>query len=126
LLIAHGAVVNTAQSTWVPLIFARKHLAVIELLIKNGANVNARDSSGYTVLMSYISTKDIPEEIIKKADLLIKNGADINTVNHIFSIRESVLDVAIGERCVPAVIDFLRKNGAKTAKELSKDYDAKR
>lgn len=117
LLLAHGAVVNRAQAPSIPLIFARKHLAVIEFLIKNGANVNARDSSGYTVLMNYVLLEDIPEEITKKADILIKNGADINAINKIVT-ESTVLDMAIFNRCAPVVIDFLRKNGAKSAKEL--------
>lgn len=58
-----------------PLMIAtcRKYRRIAEILIANGADVNARDSSGWTALM--YASRDGNIEII---NLLVENGADTN------------------------------------------------
>jgi len=60
-----------------------------QLLIENGADVNARNVYGSTPL-HLVSTIEI-------AKLLIKNGADINADNHGYTPLHTILSVEVGQ-----------------------------
>jgi len=95
------------------------HKEIVELLIANGAVVNAFSSS--TNFMStnsltplhtaaYWGRKEITE-------LFIANGADVNAK---FEDGETPLDTAISRKH-PETADLLRKHGGKTKKELKSE-----
>lgn len=62
---------------------------VLDLLIKSGADVNARDTDDYTPLIYLMQNLNLPEDLGKKkdwvkvrcADMLIQAGADVNARN---------------------------------------------
>jgi ankyrin repeat protein len=107
--LAGGADVNAKNvDGWTPLHEAafggRKE--IVELLISNGADVNAKhDGFGTTPLhrAAYRGHKEIVE-------LLIGKGADVNAKN---ANGETPIDWAKGETA-----DLLRKHGGKTFEEL--------
>ena len=81
---------------------ARKgHKEIVELLIAEGADVNAKESAGWTPLHN--AALDGHREI---AELLIAEGADVNA-KHVGG--QTPLDLAKGETA-----DILRKHGGKT------------
>lgn len=79
--IAAGADVNrkTNQEGRTPLMIAahRSKLDAARLLIRNAADLNARDSNGETALM--IAVKSSNTEIVQ---LLVENGAELNSRNN--------------------------------------------
>ena len=82
------------------------HKEIVELLIDNGANVNAKNTIGETPLHQAVS-----REVV---ELLIANKAKVNTLNR---LGATPLDTAIlGKQ--PETADLLRKHGGKTGDEL--------
>ena len=90
-----------------PLLYAAEkgQKEIAELLITKGADVNAKDSQGWTLLQH--AAINGHKEI---AQLLIANGADVNAKDH---NGETPLDYADDETA-----DLLRKHGGKTGEEL--------
>ena len=82
------------------------HKEITELLIDNGANVNAKNRIGETPLHQAVS-----REVV---ELLIANKAKVNTLSR---LGATPLDTAI-LRKQPEITDLLRKHGGKTKKEL--------
>ena len=76
----------------------------LELLLKNGADVNARNKDDVTVLGLALLYHSSPEIF----ELLLKYGADVNVPDK-FGVR--VLDLA--EYGNPEVVDLLMKYGAE-------------
>ena len=128
-----------------PLHYAAKRgeKEIAELLIANGADVNARGMMGWTPL-SWAANKEIAELLIAKgadvkaktdfeytplhwaavsghkevAELLIANGADVNAIIVSGQYQgKTPLDMAIRLRRTET-IDLLRKHGGKTGEEL--------
>jgi len=107
--------------------FSSMDVATIEYLIAHGADVNVKDTNGYTPLMSHThksrivngECKDFPAEAIAILRLLLKHGADINAR---LPNGKTVLDLAIdNQRSGDAeVIRFLIQNGAQHGSDLTK------
>ena len=110
--LASGTDVNAKNEDGVtPLLVAavsgRKE--IIELLIREGADVNAK-VNGVTPLhqAAFRSHKEI-------AELLIANGADLNAVDNVGKFGRTPLDWTFGKT---EIADLLRKHGGKTGEEL--------
>jgi len=90
------------------------HKEIAELLIANGADVNAKNEGGFTPLHSAASLGY--KEII---ELLIAKGADVNAevVSKTRYNGRTPLDEAIVDNETEAA-NLLRKHGGKTKKEL--------
>ena len=84
-------------------------IRAVKLFIAAGADVNAKDSYGYTPL--HRAAYDRQKEI---AELLIAKGADVNAKNE---DGETPLDWAINFKKTENA-DLLRKHGGKTGAEL--------
>ena len=109
-----GVDVDEGDDSWpgmTPLHYASDegHTKVVELLIANGADVNAKNDNGWTPLhlAAYWGGKEIVE-------LLIAAGADVNAKN---DNGNTPLDWAILRKHTETA-DLLRKHGGKTAEEL--------
>jgi len=110
--LASGTDVNAKDDDGVtPLLVAavsgRKE--IIELLIREGADVNAK-VNGVTPLhqAAFRSHKEI-------AELLIANGADLNAVDNVGKFGRTPLDWTFGKT---EITELLRKHGGKTGEEL--------
>jgi len=92
---------------------AKGQKEIVELLIAEGADVNAKSDSGSTPL--HDAAINGRKEV---AELLIANGADVNAI--IVSGRnqgKTPLDMTIRLRRTETA-DLLRKHGGKTGEEL--------
>ena len=97
---------------WIPLheaaVYGPKEM--VELLIANGADVNAKGRVGNTAL--HLAANQNKEDIF---ELLIANGADVNAKN---KFNETPLDFAVAKTNNLKIPDLLRKHGGKTGEEL--------
>ena len=82
---------------------------IIEILLEHGADINAHDNGGNTLLHELSYTPDL-----KIINLLIDRGADVNAINN---RGETVLDLMIQNKVDKDVIETLERNGAKRSKE---------
>lgn len=78
----------------------------VKMLVDRGADANARDPDGHTILMLMASSDAIPTNAVKS---LIAEGADINAKD---PAGRTALDFA-KQRGATAVVDLLVKAGAK-------------
>ena len=106
--LAAGTDVNLVSDGFTPL-----HIAgwtgtkeIVELLIKNGADVNATHNGGGTPL--HWAARKGQKEIV---ELLISNGANVNA-------QDEDGGTPLFYASNPDIADLLRKHGAKTAEEL--------
>jgi ankyrin repeat protein len=78
----------------------------IKLLLDRGADVNAKDPAGRTILMLAACSDALPVETVKT---LIERGADVNAKS---ATGETALDLA-KQRGETTIVDLLIKAGAK-------------
>ena len=111
--LAAGIDANT-QNAWgvTPLHFAAKkgHKEIAELLIANGADVNAKDGDEDILGGTSPLFDPVGQGYTEIVELLIKKGADINLANN---SGLTVSDLAWG-----STSKLIRKHGGKTGKEL--------
>ena len=88
------------------------HKEIAELLIANGANVNAKMDNGFTSLHWAAIAPNAHEGHKEVAELLIAEGADVNAKD---AFSETPLDYA---KRHPETAALLRKHGGKTGEEL--------
>lgn len=124
-LLNKGVDVNFSSSDGKTLLMAaafRDQIGVMQLLIKHGADTNAKDKTGNTPL-HYLCSKKFYikyEYEVEAVELLIRNGATINIVNHegdspfLKAIKNGTLNVAI----------TLYKNGATIPNGIAILYGA--
>jgi ankyrin repeat protein len=106
LLLQHGADVKekcTGRQGETPLHFAasKGDINLINLLVKNGADVNARDANGFTPLFAVFTGTP------QAANLLLHLGADV-TIN---TGNGTILDMAVYFRN-PEIMEVLLQHGA--------------
>ena len=104
LLIAEGADVNAKGVIGITPLHYALTKEIAELLIDKGADVNAKDKYERTPLHG-VTTKEI-------AELLIAKGADANAA---MKNGRTALDMT---KRHPEIADLLRKHGGKTGEEL--------
>lgn len=88
---------------------------MVDFLIKNGANVNLKDSEGKTALLWASSNS------LENVKILISNGAEVNEAANdgMTPFIQATLGVSSGK--VPIeMCELLRKNGAKINAELKR------
>jgi ankyrin repeat protein len=89
------------------------HKEIVELLIDEGADVNAKGENGWNPL--HLAAGRGQKEV---AELLIANGADVNAkVVSGAKQGKTPLDAA-NETNYPKTADLIRKHGGKTSEEL--------
>lgn len=84
----------------------------LRVLLDHGADANAKDSKGRTVLMLAASSDTLPIETVKT---LIDRGADVNAKS---ATGATALDFALLHQ--PPVVELLRRAGAHETAEPSK------
>lgn len=106
-----GENINQGDANGVtPLIMAAQRtydLAVLQLLINRGADINARDIGGQTALHRAVVRGF---ETLACIQLLVKAGASIDIADN---ANATPLSLAIAARCDEEVMAFLQKNGSK-------------
>lgn len=88
-------------------------LEMAQLLVKNGANVNAADNKGWTPLMIAIRERELPGEETMRLDLarfLIKSGATVNVAGKEYGETPLMLAAMLDE---PEVVTALLGAGAR-------------
>jgi len=111
--LAAGTDVNVKTVSFsTPLHYAAMHgyKEIAELLITNGADVNAMDKINYAAPLHYAASGGHKEIVVR----LIAEGADVHAKD---DRGRTPLDVAIGRKH-PETIDLLRKHSGKTGEEL--------
>jgi N-acyl-D-amino-acid deacylase len=117
---------RTSSGKYTPLMFAafRNDPKLVQMLLDAGAEVNARDAVGSTVLMWAAYSDKTDTRVI---EILLKAGADVNARN---DRRESAMTWALWNGETP-IVAFLRKSGAAaeasnaSAKQAAAQSEAK-
>jgi methionyl-tRNA formyltransferase len=97
------------KNGWNAIILAtyNNHQKVFDILLKNGADINATNYKGTSVLM-YAKSAAVRDNNLQLMKAIIKNGANIN---HRDYKGRTVLSYALDDKH-EEVIDFLKENGA--------------
>lgn len=108
ILIDNDANANLVTSIIIPLRVAihADQKELVELMLQKGADVNLREWTGGSALLSAIEKKDV--EIVK---LLLKNGADVNALDYYRDTPLIRCLMAGGEKCTE-IAEILIENGA--------------
>ena len=110
LLIANGADVNAKKKNGVTPLHYAANKEIAELLIAKSADVNAKDENGRTPLLIAVQIRSHMEVV----ELLIAKGGDVNAMD---IIGRTPLDW-VNQLNPPQTADLLRKHGGKTGEEL--------
>ncbi len=115
------------QANWSPLHYAsfNKNLEIMEALIKHGANLEAKDSGGYTPLYYAISSEraqslergSLQDQICAAAKLLLQHGAKPGT-----EIRNK--QEAHDYPDLKNILDFYSEEGNRTASQVREEMIA--
>jgi ankyrin repeat protein len=78
--------IDGARPGWPPLVAAadRQNVGAVEILLKHGANPNARDATGNGVLLHWAASSfgaELTDQNLRIAELLLDHGADPNVRN---------------------------------------------
>lgn len=100
---------------WTPLSLAvyGNHLKVCDILLKNGADVNALNANNSTSL--HIACKVGNIEI---AQFLINSGADVN-ISDVYGLTPLLYSKKIGNTQMVALLEMLSDGGAGSMQELN-------
>lgn len=130
-LLAQGADVNMPANDInmpanndgnVPLMLAgNRHAEIVQLLIKHGAQANAMNNKGQTVLMYLIDRMrlwDDSEVVLKSIAFLINAGADVNTVGSRNDTALSMASYNLRPRSAEIISLLLKANADVNAKNF--------
>jgi ankyrin repeat protein len=112
ILVRHGADPNLADEKQItPLMHAASnaHIDAVQTLLASKANVNARDSAGYSAIHAPSDTQNPRSDHLEIIERLVRAGADINQKN---KRGDTALSIA-RKRKLEAIIQRLTKLGAK-------------
>jgi len=105
---------GTSKSSAVSLAIDKGHINIAEFLLKCGANPNLEFDRP---LVSAVNPRFPADQRLEMVKLLVHHGADINRLYDLFGDMDRAFTV-LDWTSDPAVTDFLRANGAKTAAQL--------
>ncbi|MFA6292053.1 MAG: ankyrin repeat domain-containing protein [Victivallales bacterium] len=120
-LVEQGADINLTSGSKAPALLYSDDKRIIELLVSKGADVNAKNLSGDTLLMSIVRNGKSVAEKKESILFLVERGVNINATyqSGIYDIQtKTALDEAILSTQPEEIIALLRSKGAKTATEL--------
>ena len=122
-LLKCGAKPNLSWYGKTPLHYAFGDKAMMELLIKYKANINALDGCGENLLSSCLQSRGSNElkERLEMIEFLTARGINVNYSYSTTGAKSTVLDKAFGLKSKPEIIELLRKKGAKTAEEIESE-----
>ncbi len=109
-----GVKVDVKDDGWTPLMVAafHGHKDIAELLIANGANVNAKDAAGRTPL--YIAAMESHMETV---ELLVAKGADVNAKDSMAGLAPLHFAALVGHKEVAELL--ISKGGDVNAKDVN-------
>ena len=116
ILIAAGANVNVVDSdrrTALDHAICFDRPDIVRALLDHGADVSA----GRRTLIGALGSSIPPERQLEYVKLLVEHGIDINELHTLYG-DENVKFTAMDWTSNPSILDYLRKHGGRTRKEM--------